>query len=69
MLEQLTQLTIGTVAVATLGFTIKYFLKHLGKRDDFLENLIDNHFRHSRERDEKVIDSIDRLTDKVATKL
>ena len=80
MLEQLSQLTVGVAAVVALGLTVKLFVKYISARDiifveqlkardDFNENLITNHFRHSQDRDEKIIDSIDRLADKVANKL
>ena len=80
MLEQLSQLTVGVAAVVALGLTVKLFVKYISARDiifveqlkardDFNKLLIDNHFKHSQDRDEKIIDSIDRLADKVANKL
>ena len=54
MLETISQLTVGTAAVMVLGFTVREFLRRLRERDKFLEKLIDNHFKHSQDRDERI---------------
>ena len=65
MFETLSQLTVGTAAVGILGYVVKLFMKRLKERDDFLEKLIDNHFRHSQERDEEIIRNLRGINDKI----
>ena len=54
MLETISQLTVGTAAVMVLGFTVREFLRRLRERDKFLETLIDNHFKHSQDRNKRI---------------
>ena len=65
MLETLSQLTVGTAAVIVLWFVVRAFLKRLKERDEFLENLINNHFHNSQERDEKLMLILDRIYQKI----
>jgi len=64
-LETLSQLTIGTAAVIVLWFVVRAFLQRLKERDEFLKLLIDNHFKHSQERDERIILILDRIYQKI----
>lgn len=70
------QIAVGTAAVLTLGFVVKIsikkigeltqiFLQRLKERDDFLEKLIDNHFKHHNEGLAKMTEAINRLVDRL----
>ena len=62
--EVLPQLGVGIAAVGTLGFVVKLFIEHLGKRDNFLSDLITNHLKHHNDNLEKLTDKIDQLIHK-----
>jgi len=65
MIESLSQLTVGTAAVIVLLLVVRAFLHRLKERDDFLNDLISNHFAHSQERDEKIAIILDRIYQKI----
>ena len=64
-ISALSQLSVGVASVSVLGYVVKLFMKRLKERDDFLEKLIDNHFFHSQDRDEKIIRILEDILSKI----
>lgn len=60
-LETLSQLAVGTTSVIVLWFVVREFLRHLKKRDDFLDKLIGNHFHDHTEALKKLTEAVNRV--------
>jgi len=56
--------TIG-LAIATLGWVVKAFLAHLKTKDEVFTKTINNHLTHSVETQERLVNAVNRLHDKI----
>ena len=60
-LADLTQLSVAGIAIVTLGYGLRMFLKHLSKRDEQLHNLVENHLNRNTESNDKLRETFHEL--------